>query len=877
MRLWPVKRRDARIGDELRFHRDHVIEEYVARGVDRREAERRAFIEFGNVAALEEECRDVRGRWLADLARDVRYTLRTLRRSPLFATVAIVSLALGIGANSAIFSVVNGVMLTALPVPRPEQLIHIGRINMGPGPGRLRFLSYPAFEHLRRQMTSVEGMFAQFPIAQSVVIDGEDDLVAIDAVSGSYFGVLGLRPAAGRFFGPGDDVPSPAGAAAVITHGYWQRRFAGRADAVGSSIVIRARSFTIIGVAPRGYTSAQSGRTADLMVPLLTVLTDNQRTSLGNNFLTVLGRLAPGKSAGEADAEANAFFAGLLRANAAELPADMRAEILRQRAGADSAPGGFNPTRDAVARPLLIVMGIVAVILLLACINVSGLLLARAEARHREVSVRLAIGAGPGRVARQFLTETLVLALVGGAAGLVLARWLGTTLLALFIGGRDVVIPIPLDWRELGFAALTCVVACVLAGMVPALGAFRTPLNPGLKEVRSRGQGRIGKALVTVQIAMSMVLVVGATLFVGTLVRLYAVDRGFQSHGVLVVSVRHQRLYEPDRAAAIQSELLRGLGALPGVRAVSAAQMLPVGGGLWDRSVHVEGQSPRPDEPRVGFNVIAPGYFATLGTRVAAGREFTDRDGRTTPKVAIVNESFARRFFGRNPAIGRRVTSVDTIYEIVGVAADTKYQDLREASLPTLYVAWSQREERDQPSSYNYLVQVTGQEPLRHAPDVERVIQETDAGMRIRRITPYDALINLSIANERVLATLAGLFGTLGLLIAAIGMFGVLAFQVSRRTNELAVRMVLGARRSSIHRLVMRDVAAMLVPGLAIGAAAALMLTGVTGSLLFGVTPDDPGAFATAAAVLASVAVLAGWLPAQRAASVEPMAALRHE
>ena len=570
-----------------------------------------------------------------DVGQDLRYTARVLRKQPVFTLAAVFTLALGIGANTAIFSLVNAVMLERLPVHEPDRLVQIGRIVQdvdgrarGPVP-----VSYPAYEHFRDNLTSVSGVFAQAPFGE--LVDGQDDLIKIDAVSGSYFSVLGIRPAAGRFFVAADDVPSPAHGVAVITDAYWQRRFGRRPDAIGTSLVIRQRVFTIVGVTPPAYAGAQSGRTTDLIVPLATMMTGNQRTNIGNTWLAVLGRLAPEASLTQASAEVAALFDGLLQANAPSTPAPRSAEVLRQGAGAFAAPGGFNPVRAAIAQPLLIVMGIVGLILVLACVNLSGLLIARGEARQREVSVRLAIGAARGRLVRQFLTESLVLALIGGAAGLAMAAWFSARLLNLFVNGRDVVLSVAPDWRVLTFTVLVSLATCVAAGLAPALRAVRVSVNPGLKHVRAHGRGRLGRALVVAQLAISMVLVVGATLFIGTLAKLYALDRGFEGDDVLVVNVTNSR-FPRDRAVAIQQDVLDRLRSLPGVRAASAAQALPVGGGLLERHVEVEGETAPANGLTVGFNPIAPGYFATLGTQVLSGRDFTDRDIRTGPKVAIV-------------------------------------------------------------------------------------------------------------------------------------------------------------------------------------------------------------------------------------------------
>ncbi len=870
--MWWNKKCDPRISDELRFHRDRLVDDYLASGMERHEAERRAFMEFGNVGPLEEAVRDVRGRWLEDFSKDLRYAARTLRRNLGFSTIAVLSLALGIGANTAIFNLVNAVLLHTLPVREPSQLVQLARVLED---GRPRFVPYPIFELFRDNLRSVSGIFAYSGSSQSALIAGEAEFVTIDSVTGEYFHVLGVKPAAGRLLGPADDAVSPSTLAAVITDGYWMRRFNRSPSTIGTSITVRNRIFTIVGVTPPTFVSAEAGRATDVILPLLPLMSDEQRVSLGFNSLAVLARLSPGANVEQANVEVRTVFSAFLQANAPPGPEARRAEILRQRAAAAAAPGGFNPLRANVGQPLLLLMGIVALILLLACVNLSGLLLARAEARQREVSIRLAIGAGRGRLVRQFLTESLVLAVLGGALGLVMATWFSARLFAVFVGDRAIVLSLTPDWRVLAFTGGVAMVACVAAGLAPALRAVRANVNPGLKQVRATGHGRVGKAMVIAQLAISMVLLVGATLFIWTLVKLYFVDRGFESDGVLVVSVWSATPYEPPRAIAAQLALLDHLKALPGVRSVSAAQALPVGGALWDRGVQVEGHVARPDEPNVAFNVIAPDYFSTLRTPIVAGREFTDRDTAAAPRVAVVNESFVRYFFANGSALGRRVASVGVTYEIVGVVGDTKYQGLREPMLRTMYIPWMQRE-GDAPSAYRYLVR-TASNPATMAQGLDRAVRHADPGLRLRNAMPYEGLIDQSISVERIMAMLGALFGGLALLIAALGMFGVLVFQVTRRTNELGVRMVLGASSGSMVRLVLLDVARMLVPGIAVGTGAALMLTGISRTILFELTPTDPTVFVVSASMLAVAAVFAGWFPARRAARVDPLVALRYE
>ena len=457
-------------------------------------------------------------------------------------------------------------------------------------------------------------------------------------------------------------------------------------------------------------------------------------------------------------------------------------------------------------------MSIVGLILLLASVNLSGLLVARAAARQREISIRLAIGAGRGRLIRQFLTESLVLASLGAGIGLVVAHQLSKRLTSLFLNGRELELSVAPEWRVLVFTAAVSLTACVLAGLVPAMQALRTNLHPALKEVRAQGHWRLGRALVMAQVAISMVLIVGATLFVGTLVKLYAAERGFDGDGVLAVSIRSTGPLPPDRATAAGADVVDRLNALPGVELASAAQVLPVSGNDWTRAIQLPADADRPVESETAFNVIASGYFATLGMRLLAGRDFDNRDRAGAPPVAIVNESFSRYFFGDRSPIGRRVTSVNVSYEIVGVVSDAMYEDLRKGFRRTMYTAWLQRDGA-QPSNYQYLLRVAGGDPRRLAPAIARAVYDADPALQMRNAITYGTLIDRSIPAERILATLGGLFGLLALVVAGIGMFGLLAYQVARRTNELGVRMVLGATRGSMMRLVLSDVVWMLVPG----------------------------------------------------------------
>jgi predicted permease len=860
------------VRDELRFHRDRLIEDYVARGMDRQAAERQVFLEFGNVAQLEEDVRDVRGRWVDDFTNDVRYAWRTLRRSPAFAIVAVVSLGLAIGANTAIFSLVNAVLLRPLPVDRPGELVQVTRLSADRHPVHA---SYPLFNVFHDRMPSLAGTFAMRSMETSAVIDGSDEFVRADAVSGEYFSVLGLTPQAGRLLTASDDADG-ATPAAVISDRYWTRRFARSPEVIGKRAAMQDRIFTIVGVMPRRFDSATVGNRPDLVVPLLPTLSEDQRTEPTSNFLNVLARLKPGVSVTQADAESSTLFRAFIEPLASQIPVARRGGLLSQRAGAVPAPDGINPFRADLEQPLLLVMAIAGCILLLACVNVSGLLLARASARTREVSIRLAIGAGRGRLIRQFFTESLVLVSLGGLLGIGLASRLAVYLFDIFATGRNLELSIAPDWRVAAFCVAVTLLASVLAGLVPSLHALRSAPLPMLKQVPARGQAWLGKALVVAQFAISMMLAVAAALFVGSLVSLYQVDRGFDSTGLTVVAVRAERPYADNQVNAVTNRIVDALRRMPQVESATAAEVLPVDGNLWVPAIEVQGPSLHPDDSDAAFNVVSTAYFSTMRTRLVAGRDFSDRDTLDASKVAIVNAEFTRYFFGQGSALGRQVKYRDHVYEIVGMVGDTKYEDLRSPSPRTLYVAASQRA-ADQPADYRYIVRLAGSDARTLGPDLAAALRTADPGLHLRSTIGYADVIGRTLPAERLLATLGGLFAIAAVLVAAIGLFGLLAFQIARRTNELGVRLALGATPAALVRLVCRDVAWLLVAGLAFGAGGALALTGFARSVLFGLTPNDPRAYATAAVVLTAAAILAAWLPALRASRVSPITALRQD
>lgn len=872
---------DRELDEELGYHVERKTEEYLARGLDPIEARRRALLDLGGIERSKEECREARRvNWIHDLIQDTRYALRTLAARPGFTAVAIVTLALGIGANVAIFTLTNAILLRTLPVKEPERLVQIARIMPD---GQPIGVSYPLYEYFRDHVQSISAASAHWSTTLAISVDGDEEFVAADLVTGTYYVALGLDPIAGRLLTPADDSLASATSAAVISERYWERRFGRSPAAIGMVVLIRDRAFTIVGVTPASFQSVRPGHAVDITIPQARLMdelvSEKTRRDPTTYWLSLIARLKPGATVDQANAEVQVLWSAFLQSVAAGAPEKERAEILSAHAGVLPAADGVNPLRYDHRRSLLILMGIVTLVLLQACVNLSGLLLARAAARQREISIRLAIGAGRGRLVRQFLTESLVLAAMGGALGLVAATWFSTLLVSMFTSGSTLALAVAPDGRVLAFTAAVSLVACLVSGLAPAVQAVRVDANPALKEVRAHGSGRLGRVLVVAQLAISMVLIVGAALFVGTLVRLYAVDRGFDSNGVLIVTLRSSRPYTEERGKAVKQALIERLRAVPGIRAASATRIVPVSGSLWTKDIQVEGHVVRSDEAdSAGFNIIGPAYFATLGTPLISGREFDDRDHERSPKVAIVNETFARYFFGAGPALGRRVTvtSLGVTYEIVGVVRDAKYRNLRDSVLKTVYIPWMQTG-GDGPSHYVFLVRAAAGEPLQFAPMVERLVRDVDPGLHVRATYSYATLVDRSLVTERILATLGGAFGLLALVVASLGVYGVLAFQVARRTNELGVRMALGATRWAITRLVLNQVAWLVLAGIAIGAGGALLVTGLARNILFDLSPTEPGVFLVAALVLALAAALAGWLPARRAARVDPIVALRHE
>jgi predicted permease len=881
-RLVRRERLEYDLNKELQYDLELRIAALVAQGLAPQEAARRARLEFGGADEIKEACRDARGaRWLDDFIRDCHYGLRTLRRSPVFTSVAICSLALGIGANTAIFSLMDRVMFRMMPVRQPEQLVQITRFH--PPYGSVT-VSYPLFQSLVKGLGSFEGLLAHSLLgARDITIDGNPETVDFDLVSGSYYPLLGVHAAIGRTFDEDADRAPGAPAVAVISHRYWERRFASNPAVIGKTFRRLDTVFTIVGVTPRDFFGTVVGKEPDITVPI----TMDAQVRGGLSFLrepnyqwlSVMGRLKQGRNIDHARAEVKQVFANIVAADAmsAELDSDRRGrlgEYLELQPGGN----GFDNLRRRFAEPLTILMGTVALVLLLACANLANLLLAKSAARQREIAVRLAIGAGRGRVIRQLVAEGLLLALAGGTLGVLLAYGFAERLVtAMSNGGPRMLLDVTPNPRVLFFAAAVSTVACILFSLTPALQATRQSFQPTLAEVRA-GRWRLGKGLIVAQMAISVLLLIGAGLFGRTLINMYALDPGFNRHGVVLFSTNAAQLrYARPRIQEMQMRVPAELEALPGIRSASVSMFAPISGGGWDGSFLVEGHPPTGSENDISHvNSVGVDFFKTFGTPVVLGREFNQRDTEASPRVVVVNQAFARYYFPGQPPLGKWVAfegpERNSHYQIVGVVRDVKYESLRHDFPRTIYMMNAQVPPG--PDSYTFAVRTDG--GMATAVQAIRVaLAHVDPELRPVGVLSLEDHVTRSLLQERMLATLATFFGALALLLGAVGIYGTMAFQVARRRREIGIRMALGADAGSVIGMVLRQTAGLTLVGCAVGAAAGLSLTHIAEGILYGVRAADPLTFIASAAGLLLIALAAAYLPGRTAARTNPVDTLR--
>ena len=824
------------------------------------------------------------------LTHDLRLAFRSLRATPIVSAVAVLSLALAIGANTAIFSIVNSLVLRELPVRDPSRLVLVSDSV----PERLRPWTYPLWQEFRRRPHLLQDVAAWSFTRFNLAAGGETDVVNGMWASASLFDTLGVPAAAGRTFSDADDRRGggPDGPVVVIGHGFWQRRFGGAADAVGRSLRLNGVPFTIVGVTPPGFGGPEVGRTFDVIVPLEQEPLIRGRESVlddgGSNFLSVIARLGPGQSIDAMTAALRAEQPAIREATLGDMPATMSREAVeRYMASALTAlpaATGYSNLRGRYQRPLLTVMVVVALVLLIACVNIANLLLARAAARRHELSVRLAIGASRLRLVRQLLTESLVLSGAGAALGLALAAWGSRAVVSQIVfQGSNAALDLPLDGRVLLFTVAITMATAVLFGTAPAFRAARAaPLDA--MQARGRGQaerGGLAPWLVAMQVALSMVLLVSAGLFVRSFVLLATRDLGFAPERVLVVTIETQQSgLDPSQRIQEYGRVRQAVRALPDVAGAAISFLAPLGGGFTP-AVEVSG-APR-TEVEIFGNLISPEWFSTFGMRLLAGRDFADGDRGGAPRVAVVNQAFARTFLGGESPLGRTIVLFAGTpramppMEIVGVVADAVHGSLRERPLPMWYAPIDQF---DLPRLWETLATVRLSVRPRSGPP-ERLtssVAAAVAGVNPRlAITarPLAGMVSGALAQDRLMAGLAGAFGGLALLLAGLGLYGVTAYSVARRRGEIGIRMAIGATPLSVVRLVVGRLSWLVAVGVAAGAGVSLWASTLVAALIYGIPPRDPATLAGAAAVLTVVGALAAWLPARRAARIDPVAVLR--
>ena len=828
--------------------------------------------------------------------QDLRYGVRSLLKSPLFAVVAVLSLALGIGANTAIFSLIDQLLLRMLPVKNPQELVllsgegqHYGGNN---GDHRL---SYPMYADIRDRNSVFSGMFCSSEMDVSANFGGRPERVVGEFVSGNYYRVLGVGAAIGRVLSVEDDLLQGGHPVAVLSYEYWQSRFGFDPGVVGRKVLINGYPFTVIGVSQAGFDGTDVGHAPQIRVPMMMrkQLVPLDYAGLNNRrmrWVSTYGRLKPGMSMESAQAGLQPLFHEIINMEVQQPPfahasVHSKQGFLRMWMKLTPAAKGQSQLRRQFSKPLWVLMCVVGLVLLIACANVANLLIARATARQKEIAVRLALGAGRRRIMAQLLTESLVLSLTGGIAGLLLAIWIDRTLVGFLPSGQMplTVSAVP-DWRILLFNLAVSLATGVVFGLAPALQSTSPALATTLKDQAAAVVGgtsvRFRKALVVAQIALSVLLLVGAGLFIRSLRNLRDLDPGFRTANLLSFGIDPPLNGYPEaRSLQIYRDLTDRLNALPGVQSASLAVMPVLDGDEWDQWVTVEGYTPKPaDIPDPHMNFVSVGHFKTLGVPILAGRDFEPRDDRGAPSVCIVNEKFAKHYFGNTYAVGRHIgmggnPGTKTPITIVGVVRDTKYEGMRQEMPEEVFQPYRQMEFVLGMSAY---VRTEG-DPDRLFAAVRETVRAVDPNLPIVDMRTVERQMDMSLATDRLVASLSAAFALLATLLAGVGLYGVMAYTVAWRTREIGIRMALGAFTGDVLWMVMREVLLLLAAGMLIGLPSAWALSRLVETQLYGLTPNDPASIFAAAVGIALVAAAAGYLPAWRAARIDPMEALRWE
>jgi predicted permease len=902
-RLFARKRMELELDKELRFHFEAQVADKVRAGVPESEARRLTRLEFGGLEQIKESCRESRGTmWVESLAQDVRYGLRQLGKSPGFAVIAIVSLALGIGANTAIFTLLNAILLRPLPVQSPKELLLFGDgkaqgSTLSVPDGETRLFSYAFFHDFRLKDTSFSGIAAvdstQFETKASIA-GGAYQTTHVNLVSGSYFTVLGVPASLGRTIDESDDDVPDSGAVAVASYTWFQRHFNGDTSALGKVIRIQSHDYTLVGAAKPGFQGFTVGQSTDLWIPLSMQKAFSRPgwNTLGSKLfqsLYLIGRLKPGVTAAQAGAETNLLFKQIVRSYLGPQPSQKHRDELAH-ASIELTPGGRGVSRlRGFSVPLKILMGIVALVLLIACANIANMFLARGVARTREVAMRMALGASRRRIVFQLLTESVLLAFLGAAAGIALAWKASAMLLNMARPGPD---PVPLnltpDLRVLTFTLAVTVLTAILFGTLPAFRSAGLEFTPALKDGRgsssASARGVMARSLIVGQVALSVLLMVVAGLFVRSLIHLYEVDTGFDPHRALLFTLDSSTANLPHgpgeiRSVQLQEQIEDSVRAIPGVQSDSFAFVAFNDGG-WSDQVLFQGVPRTPaNGEQISFNITSNGFFTTMGIPVIEGRTFNSVDQPNSPKVAVINQAMARRFFPNSSPIGHHFgfgedPSHSGDIEVIGVVKDTKYFTLDEGSQMEAYFPCTQA-----PGFYgNFIVRYApGANRQQIVARVRRSIAEINANILVNSVSTLQEQVDRSIATQSLIAQLSSFFGILAVFLACIGIYGLLSYSVARRTSELGIRLALGAQPHSLLWLILRECLVLLILGLAVGIPVAVSSTRILKSLLYQLSPLDPTAILIATVAVASMTVAAAWLPARRASRINPTQALRAE
>jgi predicted permease len=834
-------------------------------------------------------------RSIDSLWQDLRVGTRVLAKNPGFFAIAGLSLALGIGANAAIFQLLDAVRLRTLPVPHPEQLVRLEIADNdhccnGNFSARNSDFTYAQWEQIRAHQQAFSGIFAWGDTRFDLTHGGEVRFAEGAWVSGDFFRTLNVQPLLGRLISNEDDRVGCGSPGVVISYPFWQRQFGGSAQAIGKSVSLNGHDLQVMGVTPASFFGIEVGRSFDVAVPVCAEsLVEKEVDHVGKRrdwWLAIMGRLSPGWTVTRAAAQVSAISRAVFEPTVPPTErADQAKWYVQYKLTAEPAEAGVSSLRSSYDEPLLLLLAIAGLVLLIACANLANLMLARATVREREMAVRLAIGASRARLIRQLLAESFPLAAAGTCAGILLAQLLSRYLVGfLTTTDNPTYLQLQPDWRFLAFTAAVGLMTCIVFGLAPAFRATRTSPVAAMKAsgrgvTADRERFGLRRVLVIIQVALSLVLLVGALLFVGSLRNLLTLDAGFRQDGLPIAGIDASRLdFKPDRRGVLYRDLLRRIQATPGVESAATARIVQVSGSGWNEDVEILGQ-PSHGHQVPWFDGVSAGYFRTMGTPLLAGRDFDDRDTPATQEVAIVNEEFVKKFLGGANPIGRQVRPLggpgetQHVYQIVGLVKSSKYQSMREDLKPIVFVADSQ--DKEPGLGTNFIVRSTAQLGGLTASLKSAILAESPA-ISIE-FTTFNRQVGESLLRERLLASLSGFFGFLAAVLATVGLYGVLSYMVARRRNEIGIRMAVGANQSNVLMLVMREAVVLLLAGLVVGTGLAIAGARTAGSLLFGLKPNDPATILLAVALLSIVAGMAALVPAIRASRLQPMSALRDE